>query len=324
MISLVKIDGIQYDTTVAAIEEVGNIIEGANTGTALFREREIRDIKGIKIGHNITFAPTNDADAFDGLYDYLFGTIRESVIIEVVHNQQTITYEAAYSTYTRRVETIDDRTDMVGWSDMTIAFRPMECQNTEYQSSEVSLFDLASDTVTAQTLSEGITAHDSTGKQITGTLISGDIHSISVSTLPTPNAGILGNIYKYTGEYYACVLAGTYNIYAGKDINFILTFPTAENLYNNFGAMQDQELFKIGQSDSDYITAYITIVTPSNTVLTIGESSMYLNEFSTTDIDLNQYSDYGSQIVEVTPLGDNMLNDLAYKMANITTGRIQM
>lgn len=128
MIDLVKIDGVSYDVLVAAIEERFEVVEGANSGTALYRQREIRDMAGIKIGHNITFDPANDPAALDALCDYLFGSLRESVVLEVVHNQTTISYEAAYNTGARRVAHIDDTNDIVYWDGLTIEFRPIETQ----------------------------------------------------------------------------------------------------------------------------------------------------------------------------------------------------
>lgn len=128
MITLCKIDGKSYDVLVTALESIYNVNEGANSGIALFRDREIRDITGIKIGHSITFDPDKDIELFDELTEYLFGTVRQSVIIEVVHNQKTITYEAAYNTGSRRVAHIDDDTDTVYWSELTVDFRPLENQ----------------------------------------------------------------------------------------------------------------------------------------------------------------------------------------------------
>lgn len=127
--TLVKIDGVEYDATVTAIEETFNIVEGQNSGLSLYKLREIRDIQGVKIGHTITFAPDNDPEAFDNLCNYLFGSLREYVMLEVVHGQTTIEYEAAYNTAARRVEYING--DFVGWNELTVAFRPMECQVVE-------------------------------------------------------------------------------------------------------------------------------------------------------------------------------------------------
>ena len=128
MLNLVKIDGVSYDVLVTAIQETYTVVEGDNSGIALFRNREIRDITGIKVGHAITFAPDNDPVIFDSLCDYLFATIRESVIVEVVHNQATITYEAAYNTGSRLVSHIDDENGIVYWNELTVEFRPIENQ----------------------------------------------------------------------------------------------------------------------------------------------------------------------------------------------------
>lgn len=128
MVSLVKIDGVTYDVLVTALQEKFEVIEGPNSGYALYRQRELRDITGIKIGHAITFAPDNDPEAFDALTEYLFGAVRPSVQLEVVHGQTTIDYEAAYSTGSRAVVYIDDDRDVVGWGELTVEFRPMETQ----------------------------------------------------------------------------------------------------------------------------------------------------------------------------------------------------
>lgn len=128
MINLVKIDGVSYDVLVTAIQETFEVVEGPNSGKALHRQREIRDLGGIKIGHSITFAPGNDPDALDSLCDYLFGALREFVVLEAVHGQTTISYEAAYNTGSRRVSHIDDDNDTVYWDELTVLFRPMETQ----------------------------------------------------------------------------------------------------------------------------------------------------------------------------------------------------
>ena len=128
MINLCKIDGKSYDVLVTAIQEKTEIIEGANSGVALHRQREIRDIKGVKIGHAVTFAPDNDAEAFDELYEDLFGRIRPSVVVEIVHGQKSISYEAVYNTCARNVSYIDDEADKVYWGELTVEFRPIENQ----------------------------------------------------------------------------------------------------------------------------------------------------------------------------------------------------
>lgn len=124
---LVKIDGVVYDVIVSAIGEKAEYVEGKNSGTALYRQREIRDIAGIKYAHSVTFAPNDEApEMFDQLFSYLFDNIRESVMLEIVHGQDTISYEACYSTGARNVEYINGKTDFVGWTELTVDFRSRE------------------------------------------------------------------------------------------------------------------------------------------------------------------------------------------------------
>lgn len=129
--NICKIDGKSYDVLVTALQETATINEGANSGVAIENDREIRDITGIKIGHSITFDCDKYPEEFDSLYSYLFDNIRPSVVIEVLHNQTTISYEAAYTTGSRSVSHIDNENDIAYWSELTVDFRPIENQITE-------------------------------------------------------------------------------------------------------------------------------------------------------------------------------------------------
>lgn len=128
MLTLCKIDGKSYDDLVSAIEETYNVIEGPNSGTAIHKQRKIRDILGVQTGHRITFSPGDNPEEFDELKNYLFGSIRPYVVLEVVSDQSTKTYEAAYTTGSRRVAYINDDENIAGWDDLTIDFSPMENQ----------------------------------------------------------------------------------------------------------------------------------------------------------------------------------------------------
>lgn len=125
---LVKIDGVVYDVHVTAIEETAKKEYGKNNGTAIYRNRSILDIAGIKYAHKITFSPSYEApEMLDELFSYLFDNVRESVMIEVVHGQKTISYDAEYSTGVRRVAYISkkkdaEESDFVGWDDLTVEF----------------------------------------------------------------------------------------------------------------------------------------------------------------------------------------------------------
>lgn len=126
MLTLCKIDGESYDVLITAIEERFEVAEGNNSGKSLYKDREIRDLKGVKLRHNITFSPDADRETFDNLCAYLFGALRESIMLEVVHDQKTITYEAAYNVGSRRVSYINDRDEVIGWAEMTVEFRSIE------------------------------------------------------------------------------------------------------------------------------------------------------------------------------------------------------
>lgn len=61
-----------------------------------------------------------------------------------------------------------------------------------------TLVDLTSDTVTPETLAEGVTAHDASGSIITGTMTAGDTTAYTVyigTTEPTTDIGNDGDIY---------------------------------------------------------------------------------------------------------------------------------
>lgn len=126
MKTLCKIDGKNFDVLVVAIGEAAEIVEGENSGTSLDNDREIRDLKGIKYKHSITFAPDLDMETYEQLWEYLFGSLRESVMLEVVHGQTTISYEAAYNTGSRQVAYIDDKEDVTGWAELTVEFRSIK------------------------------------------------------------------------------------------------------------------------------------------------------------------------------------------------------
>ena len=59
-----------------------------------------------------------------------------------------------------------------------------------------TLIDLTSDTVSASNLASGITAHDKTGNQITGTAQLSVSHSFTLSSsTPTSSDGNIGDIW---------------------------------------------------------------------------------------------------------------------------------
>lgn len=131
MKTICKVDGQDFSAIVTAVEQTFNVVEGSNSGYAIHNNREIRDILGVKIGHVVTFAADNDPITFDALTDYLFKTVRPSVLVEMIDGQDVLTYEAAYNTGSRRVAHIDEENEenaVVYWDELTVEFRPMENQ----------------------------------------------------------------------------------------------------------------------------------------------------------------------------------------------------
>lgn len=128
MITLCKIDGREFDVLVTGIQRDFNVIEGDNSGIAIHNQRELRDILGIKIGHKVSFSGDENPAEYEELIEYLFGSIRESVMIDIIHGQKRIQYEAAYNTASDSVSHIDNDNDVVYWNELTVEFRPIENQ----------------------------------------------------------------------------------------------------------------------------------------------------------------------------------------------------
>lgn len=129
--TLCKIDGIEFDVLVTGIQRNFNVIEGSNSGIAIRKQRELRDILGVKIGHSVSFSGDENPEEYEALVNYLFGSIRESVMIDIIHNQTHIQYEAAYNTASDSVSHIDNDNDVVYWNELTVEFRPIEMQITK-------------------------------------------------------------------------------------------------------------------------------------------------------------------------------------------------
>jgi hypothetical protein len=92
----VKIDGTVWDVAVSILEYEENfsVLDGENAGRVKANARMVRDIYGTFLGHKITFFRKGDHyAAFDALWDYLKQP-RESVMLEAVDGQDSISYEA--------------------------------------------------------------------------------------------------------------------------------------------------------------------------------------------------------------------------------------
>ena len=126
----VKIDGTVWDVDVgiAEYEENFNILDGENAGRVKANARMIRDIYGTFLGHKITFFRRgNNVAEFDALWDYLKQP-RESIQLEAADGQTTISYEAYYTSGSRKLQKVENGVNY--WDQLQINFIPMEAQIT--------------------------------------------------------------------------------------------------------------------------------------------------------------------------------------------------
>ena len=123
----VKINGISFDVGVAisSYEENFNVLDGDNAGRVM-TGRMVRDIIGTYLGHKVTFFNINN-EAFDALWDYLVEhSVDDSVTLEAVDGQKQLSYEAYYTSGTRKIRTVEDSVNY--WDELEINFIPMDAQ----------------------------------------------------------------------------------------------------------------------------------------------------------------------------------------------------
>lgn len=129
----VKINGTSFDVGVAIsdYEEHFNVLDGPASGRSKIG-RMIRDVIGTYIGHNITFFNKGGEDgnaAFDALWDFLkTHSVDDSVLLEAADGQGQISYEAYYTSGSRRIKTVSDGVNY--WDELQVNFIPMEAQIT--------------------------------------------------------------------------------------------------------------------------------------------------------------------------------------------------
>ena len=126
----VKIDGNVWDVDVgiSEYEETFSVLDGENAGRVKANARMIRDIYGTFLGHKVTFFRRGDkVSEFDALWDYLKQP-RESVQLEAADGQTTLSYEAYYTSGSRKLQKVENGVNY--WDQLQINFIPMEAQIT--------------------------------------------------------------------------------------------------------------------------------------------------------------------------------------------------
>lgn len=126
-----KINGISFDATVAisAIEENFSVLDGDNAGRSKLNGHMIRDIIGTYIGHKVTFFNGKSNTGFDALWDYLkVHSVDDSVALEAADDQSSLSYEAYYTSATRKLRTVNDGVNY--WDEIEVNFIPIDPQVT--------------------------------------------------------------------------------------------------------------------------------------------------------------------------------------------------
>ena len=126
----VKIGGKAYDVIVTNIERNFEILQSSNAGATLAPgARETLDPLGTRIGHRITFKrkPGYEKE-FDDLWDFVIQPRFDGVWVDIVYNQDTLNYEARFTSGNQQLKKIDPVTKKVYWGELVLDIVPLEAQ----------------------------------------------------------------------------------------------------------------------------------------------------------------------------------------------------
>ena len=126
----VKIGGKSYDVIVTDIERNFEILQSSNAGATLAPgARETLDPLGTKIGHRITFKRKQGYEKeFDDLWDFVIQPRFDGVWVDIVYNQDTLNYEARFTSGSQKLKKIDPVTKKVYWGELVLDIVPLEAQ----------------------------------------------------------------------------------------------------------------------------------------------------------------------------------------------------
>ena len=126
----VKIGGISWDVLVTEIVENFNILYDENTGrTMAIGAKMTLSPLGTFYGHKVTFVRKRGREKeFDDLFDFVSQPRTEGIDVEIVHNQETLSYKAYISNGERSVKKIDPQTNKVYWDALALNIVPIEAQ----------------------------------------------------------------------------------------------------------------------------------------------------------------------------------------------------
>ncbi len=120
------INGKAYDVNVTAIEENFNKLYTENTKRTLANGSMFLDPIGTFIGHTVEFAPLENPDNFNELWDFFKLPHTEGFPVEIADGNTTISYTAYTSTGARKLKYI--RGGVPYWGAMSVNFIPIDAQ----------------------------------------------------------------------------------------------------------------------------------------------------------------------------------------------------
>ena len=126
----VKIGGKSFDVIVTDIERNFEILQSSNAGATLAPgARETLDPLGTRIGHRVTFKrkPGYEKE-FDDLWNFVIQPRFDGVWVDIVYNQDTLYYEARFTSGNQQLKKIDPVTKKVYWGELVLDIVPIEAQ----------------------------------------------------------------------------------------------------------------------------------------------------------------------------------------------------
>ena len=126
----VKIGGKVWDVLVTEITESFEILYSENTGRTMSRGAGMTlDPLGTFFNHKVTFARKRGFEKqFDKLFDFISKPRFDGIPVEIVHNQETISYKAYISSGERSLKRIDKNTGKVYWNAISVNIVAMSAQ----------------------------------------------------------------------------------------------------------------------------------------------------------------------------------------------------
>lgn len=132
MTDICKIGEKEYAVIVVSITETFTKLFTENTGRTMGAGARMNlDCLGTFYGHKVVLArKTGNEKDFDELYDLVSLPSNEGIPVKMVHNQESIEYEAYISNGERAVKRIDTINNKVYWDRLSLTIIPMEAQKT--------------------------------------------------------------------------------------------------------------------------------------------------------------------------------------------------